>query len=207
RNEVQKDLAAKFGTSMTVKAEDVAVGLSAAEKETIKDLEARMARTEARRRKWGKIQALYDVGPPPPTHLLIRGSEQSPGAEVAPGFLRVLCRSDAQAIVRGRAPHEGTSGRRTALARWLTDASSPASSLLARVMVNRVWKHLLGRGIVPTAENFGVQGQPPTHPELLEWLSCELVDNGWRIKPLIRLIVRSTVYRQASRRDQTVGDS
>jgi hypothetical protein len=175
-----------------------------AEKEAAKALEAQVAQTEARRRKWGKIQALYDVGPPPPTHLLIRGSEQSPGAEVAPGFLRVLCRSDAEAIARPRAPSEGTSGRRTALARWLTDPGSPASSLLARVMVNRVWKHLFGQGIVPTPENFGVQGQPPSHPELLEWLSCELVAHGWRIKPLIRLIMSSSVYRQASRRDKSL---
>jgi hypothetical protein len=174
------------------------------EKEAATALEAQVAQTEARRRKWGKIQALYDVGPPPQTHLLIRGSEQSPGAEVAPGFLRVLCRSDAEAIARSRAPYEGTSGRRTALAHWLTEAGSPASSLLARVMVNRVWKHLFGQGIVPTPENFGAQGQPPTHPELLEWLSCELVAHGWRIKPLIRLIMRSSVYRQASRRDKTL---
>ena len=207
RNEVQKYLAAKFGSSLAIKAEEVTAGLNAGEKESIKALEARVAATEARRRKWGKIQALYDVGPPPPTHLLIRGSEQSPGAEVAPGFLRVLCRSDAEAIVRTRAPHEGTSGRRTALARWLTEAGSPASSLAARVMVNRVWKHLFGQGIVPTPENFGAQGQPPTHPELLEWLSCELVANGWRIKPVIRLIMSSTVYRQASRREKTLAES
>ncbi len=74
-------------------------------------------------------------------------------------------------------------------------------------MVNRIWKHLFGRGIVPTPDNFGVQGQPPTHPELLEWLSSELVDNGWRIKPLIRLMMTSTAYRQASRRDITAAHS
>jgi mono/diheme cytochrome c family protein len=207
RNEVQKYLAAKFGASLTIQAEAVTAGLSAEEKATVTELEARVAATEARRRKWGKIQALTDVGPPPPTHLLIRGSELSPGAEVRPGFLRVLCRSDAEALVRTRPPHAGTSGRRTALARWLTEAGSPASALVARVMVNRVWKHLFGQGIVPTPENFGVQGQPPTHPELLEWLSCELVDNGWRIKPLIRLIMSSTVYRQASRRDPSLAES
>jgi hypothetical protein len=175
--------------------------LTSAEKEAARTVEALLAETAASRRTWGKIQALYDVGPPPPTYFLVRGSEQSPGVDVQPGFLRVLCRSDDQAAAAARAPHDGTSGRRTALARWLTGTESPASALLARVMVNRIWQHLFGRGLVPTPDNFGVQGQPPTHPELLEWLSCELVVGGWRIKPLIKLIVTSTAYRQASRRD------
>jgi len=91
-----------------------------------------------------------------------------------------------------------TSGRRTALARWLTDPVSPASALLARVMVNRIWQHLFGQGIVPTSENFGRNGLPPTHPQLLEWLSDEFVVSGWRIKPLIKLMVMSSVYRQTS---------
>jgi hypothetical protein len=71
-------------------------------------------------------------------------------------------------------------------------------------MVNRLWQHVFGRGIVPTPDNFGAQGQPPTHPELLEWLSSEFVSSGWRIKPLLRSMVCSTAYRQASRRDPTL---
>ena len=114
----------------------------------------------------------------------MRGNEQSPGPEVPPGFLRVLVRSTPTLWRRPLAPFDGTSGRRTALARWLTRTDSPASALLARVMVNRIWKQLFGQGIVPTPDNFGVQGQRPTHPELLEWLSAEFVANGWRIKPL-----------------------
>ncbi len=161
----------------------------------------RIRATEARRRKWSKIQALYDVGPPPPTHLLLRGNEQTPGPEMSPGFLSVLCASDDAAIATPSPPFEGTSGRRAALARWLTQPGSPSSALLARVMVNRVWTHLFGEGIVPTQDNFGIQGQPPTHPELLEWLSSELVASGWRLKPLIRLMTISTAYRQASRRE------
>ena len=84
------------------------------------------------------------------------------------------------------------------LARWLTRPGSPSSALLARVFVNRIWAHLFGEGIVPTQDNFGAQGQPPTHPELLEWLSSELVAGGWRLKPIIRRITLSTAYRQAS---------
>ena len=72
-------------------------------------------------------------------------------------------------------------------------------------MVNRIWKQLFGQGIVPTPDNFGVQGQRPTHPELLEWLSGEFVDGGWRIKPLVKLMMTSTAYRQASHRDSSAG--
>jgi hypothetical protein len=83
----------------------------------------------------------------------------------------------------------------------LTKPDSPASVLLARVMVNRIWQQLYGRGIVPTPDNFGAQGQSPTHPELLEWLSNRFVEDGWRIKPLVKLMMTATAYRQASHRD------
>jgi mono/diheme cytochrome c family protein len=167
----------------------------------IKALEAKIRTTESSRRKVAKIQALYDVGSPPRSQLLLRGNEQSPGPEVQPGFLRVLCENDTEALAAARPPYEGATGRRTALARWLTDPKSPASALVARVIVNRIWKQLFGEGLVPTLDNFGAQGQSPTHPELLEWLSCKLVESGWPLKPLIRLLVTSRVYRQASRGD------
>jgi hypothetical protein len=95
-------------------------------------------------------------------------------------------------------PFPDTSGRRLALARWLTARDSRAAGLVARVMVNRIWQHLFQTGIVPTPENFGPVGAAPTHPQLLEWLSAEFVDSGWKIKPLIRRIVCSSVYRQAA---------
>src|SRR5207248_1895056 len=87
-----------------------------------------------------------------------------------------------------------------ALAEWLSRPGSRASALLARVMVNRLWQHLYGQGLVPTAENFGRSGEPPTHPELLEWLSAEFAHSGWRIKPMLKLMMTSSAYRQASRR-------
>ena len=107
RTEVQKYLAEKFAASLKVTPEQVAAELSDAERATVKKLEAEIAAAEARRIKWGKIQALYDVGPPPPTHLLLRGSEQTPGAEVQPGFLRVLCRGEADALGRSRTAGRG----------------------------------------------------------------------------------------------------
>ena len=88
-----------------------------------------------------------------------------------------------------------TSGYRLAFARWLT---SPDHPLTARVMVNRVWQHHFGRGIVETQDNFGRQGKPPTHPRLLDWLAVEFMRQGWSIKKLHKLIMTSTAYRQSS---------
>jgi hypothetical protein len=92
----------------------------------------------------------------------------------------------------------GSTGRRLALARWLIDLDSPASALVARVWVNRIWQHLFGQGLVETSDNFGLSGSGATHPELLDWLASELIRQGWRTKPIIRLIMNSTAYRQDS---------
>jgi cytochrome c553 len=201
RNEVQKHLAEKFTGLLSIKPEEVAAALTESERGTVADLESRVATANAGRRSWGKIQALVDLGPPPATYLLIRGDHLTPGPEVAPGFLRVLSRSEGDALASTSPPTEGTSGRRLALARWLTAPDTPASALLARVMVNRLWGQLFGRGIVSTPENFGAQGERPTHPELLDWLSGQFIDGGWRVKPLLRAMLVSDAYRQASRRE------
>src|SRR5438270_7814057 len=92
-----------------------------------------------------------------------------------------------------------STGRRTALARWLTRPDNP---LTPRVLVNRLWQYHFGRGIVGTASDFGRLGERPSHPELLDWLATEFVARGWRWKPLHRLILTSATYRQASRRDR-----
>ena len=90
----------------------------------------------------------------------------------------------------------GHLANRLGLARWL---ASPENPLTARVAVNRIWQHHFGQGLVKTAENFGIQGEPPSHPELLDWLATELIRTGWDIKAMHRLIVTSATYRQASR--------
>jgi hypothetical protein len=194
RNAVQKYLAAKLGPSLRVSPEQVSAALSPEQRKAVGKLAEDIAALQRGRRRFGKLQALYDVGPPPPTFLLKRGDFKSPGREVEPGFPEVLCDTSPHSA----GPAGQTSGRRKALADWLTARDSRAAALLSRVMVNRIWQHLFGRGIVATPENFGQSGEPPTHPELLEWLSGEYVRRGWRIKPMIRLLMISAAYRQAS---------
>lgn len=198
RNEIQKYLAGKFEQSLKVTPAEIASAMPAAERKTAERLEQQLAHLAGQRRTWGKIQALFDVGPPPPTHFLKRGNHDSPRGEVQPGFLRALTDSGKPIAIPAPAP-PGSSGRRLALAQWLTQPDSRASALLARVLVNRLWQHLFGDGLVPTPENFGLSGEPPTHPELLEWLASEFAAQGWRIKPMIRLLMTSAAYRQASR--------
>jgi hypothetical protein len=91
-----------------------------------------------------------------------------------------------------------TSGRRLALARWLNEPGTPANGLVLRVRVNRVWMHLFGRGLVETCDNLGLTGARATHPELLDWLACEFAAGGGRLKPLLKLLMTSTAYRQAA---------
>ena len=95
-------------------------------------------------------------------------------------------------------PQAPEAQRRAALARWIAD---PANPLPARVMVNRVWHYHFGRGIVATPSDFGFNGAPPSHPELLDWLASTYIAGGWRLKPIHRLIVTSAAYRQSSRLD------
>ncbi len=153
----------------------------------------------AQKRRVGRIQAMYDVGPAPVTHLLKRGQFETPGAVVQAGFLSVLCDSPGDAVVHSQPTSETDSGRRLAFARWVTQKDSRAAALVARVYVNRIWQHLFGEGLVPTPDNFGVQGEAPTHPELLEWLTAEFQGPaGWRIKPLVRAILLSRAYQQSS---------
>ncbi len=119
------------------------------------------------------------------TRIHLRGEYQQPGDEVEPGTPAVLPPLERR----------GARADRLDLARWLVD---PANPLTARVTVNHVWQHLFGRGLVATVDNFGLLGEPPSHPELLDYLATEFVQLGWSRKKLIRLIVTSATYRQSS---------
>ncbi|HUG69247.1 MAG TPA: PSD1 and planctomycete cytochrome C domain-containing protein [Pirellulaceae bacterium] len=125
---------------------------------------------------------------------------------VAPeGFLQVLMRVDSQETADPTAhwkhsppADSSTSLRRRAVADWIADPEHGAGHLLARVIVNRLWQQHLGHGIVGTPNDFGFQGERPTHPELLDWLASELIRNEWRLKPIRKLMMTSSVYRQDS---------
>ncbi len=129
---------------------------------------------------------------PEPIYLLKRGDVMRRGEEVSPGALSCLPGLSAELALD---PKEGEPGRRLALARWITDPKNP---LTPRVLVNRLWQHHFGQGIVATPSDLGRNGAAPTHPELLDFLADELKAGGWRLKRLHRMMVTSYAYRQAS---------
>lgn len=142
-----------------------------------------------------KVQCLTEIpGQIPPTKLFARGDFNQPRQEVAPGELAVL---NGGGFSITPEPARPTSGRRLAYARHLTDGKHP---LVARVLVNRFWLNLFGRGLVATPGDFGMLGERPSHPELLDWLADDFIERGWKLKPLVREIVLSTAYRQSSAR-------
>ena len=132
------------------------------------------------------------------TFYLTRGDTNQKRGEAKQSFMQALMRSDKKEKQWQVPAPKGArySNRRLSFARWLTDIDKGAGHLAARVMVNRLWQHHLGRGIVQTPNDFGVQGVRPTHPELLDYLATELIKNGWRLKPIHKLIMKSQVYLQ-----------
>jgi hypothetical protein len=133
------------------------------------------------------------------TYFLQRGDPNQKRGVATQGFLTVLERKGKDEAYWRATPPLGwkrTSFRRAGLARWLTDSDNGAGHLAARVIVNRLWQHHFGRGLVATPNDFGAQGEPPTHPELLDWLADDLIRHGWRLKRLHELLVTSAVYRQ-----------
>ena len=135
------------------------------------------------------VQSVTDVGPVAPETTIPGKRNAEP---VAPGPLSVL---DAGPLHVPPSPSSQTTGRRTALAQWIT---SPDNPLASRVLANRLWQHHFGRGLSETPSDFGHLGQVPSHPELLDHLACELLDHGWSMKRLHRQMVTSATYRQAS---------
>ncbi len=132
----------------------------------------------------------------PVTHVLLRGDHDRPGEIVEPGFPSAIAGHSLPApLPIDRYKRHPTRGRRLTLAKWI---ASPENPLTARVMVNRIWRHHFGRGIVETPSDFGRNGARPTHPELLDWLATAFVERAWSVKAMHRLILNSNTYRQAS---------
>ncbi|MEE2943107.1 MAG: DUF1553 domain-containing protein [Verrucomicrobiota bacterium] len=133
----------------------------------------------------------------PASAIFFRGNPNSPGDKVMPGELAALTQTGLTPSLPLNEPSRATTGRRIAYARHLTNGRHP---LTARVFVNRVWQHHFGRGIVDTPGDFGLNGEPPSHPNLLDWLATDFVKHGWDQKRLHRMILLSTVYQQSAKR-------
>jgi hypothetical protein len=202
RTPAQKRLAQGLQTSLRVTWEEVAAAVVA---DT-----ASHARREALKRAIHEIERTL---PRPPAHamalvdkkskesdtfVLRRGDYQNRGPKVAPRPPGVILASqpDSAFTTSSIVPASEKTGRRAALARWLARPDNP---LTARVIVNRLWQYHFGRGIVASSNDLGVRGEPPSHPELLDWLAAQLIASGWQLKPLHRLMVTSAAYRQSSR--------
>lgn len=160
-----------------------AIGKARYEALKLKELSEKLKKLDERFPRREGVMTLEDSGERRPTHVRIRGNWSDLGEAVPAG---------TPASLPPLPP--GPRGRR-ALAEWLVSRDNP---LVARVTVNRLWQELFGRGLVRTSEDFGAQGEQPTHPELLDWLASEFQDSGWRIKRMVRLLVTSATYRQTS---------
>ncbi len=149
----------------------------------------------------GFVMGLTEMlGKVPESRFFNRGDHDQPKQPVTPGELGILATADIEPL-KPVALKTGSSGRRLAYAQWLTSGKHP---LVARVLVNRFWLHHMGRGIVNTPGDFGHQGERPTHPALLDWLADEFMQGGWKLKPLHRLILLSSAYRQSSTHDASL---
>ena len=195
RSGVQKYLLEKFEASVKVEQAEL--------EERFEDFKTQAGKIKKaidaakdRLRPEPKIRALFDMGgEPTPTHLLRRADYLNPGPLVRPGVPSVLRDGIAPYQLIKPPWKTDTSGRRLALARWLVQPNHP---LTARVMVNRIWQHHFGTGLVATPGDFGHTGARPSHPELLDWLATEFVHQGWSLKAMHKLIMTSAAYRQSS---------
>lgn len=192
RTSLQQQLAFQMMRYIRPKLGGLADNLKGPKKERYETLEKQLA--EFDQLKPAALPTAMTVidaaGPAPATHRLAVGDHRKPLEEVQPGFPAFLGNSEPAIAPRG-----SSSGRRAALADWLCRADHP---LTARVMVNRIWQHHFGEGIVATPNDFGAMGQPASHPELLDWLAVEFVERGWSVKEMHRLMVTSATYRQSS---------
>ena len=145
-----------------------------------------------------QVLCVKEHGPTPkPTHVLVRGNAHAEAAEVQPEFPKVL--GFAPPKLPEQSPFENSTGRRRVLADWIASGKNP---LTARVMVNRIWQHHFGRGIVRSANDFGMKGAAPTLPHLLDWLAATFVEDGWRIKRLHKRILMSEAYQRSYSTDK-----
>lgn len=198
RSPIQKQLVKDAQTLIKVTWDEILAELTPEQKHKRDALRQQKHTLEAQLPIPKQITVVTDKGEAPPTYVLIRGEVHDKGPRVGPAVPRVL---------RDRAPMPTPSGDRPSrleLAQWLTD---PANPLPSRVIVNRIWQHNLGSGIVTTPNDFGRRGARPTHPALLDWLAGELIRDGWHLKHVQRLILTSAAYRHSTARKRLQGEA
>lgn len=194
RTPMQRQIAAMAARQTTAMDDQAHTRLKEGDKRRYQELRNVLDELEYFRPKsLPRLMGMQDVsGGAPSTYVLDVGIWNRPKQEVSPGVPKILGGySDASPSLASAA----TTGRRSALAHWLTRKDHP---LTARVVVNRIWQQHFGKGIVETPNDFGAMGQPPTHPELLDYLATELVECNWSLKHIHKLIVSSATYRQSS---------
>lgn len=201
-NPQARELARKYAKELSTADKDYLGCVTELERSEWNDLErALKAAEQAKPKPLPTALAFADFGPAPrETFLMSRGDFRARSERVELGFLTALTRgkapSDYWMRARAERRREDSTQQRRAVAEWMTDLEHGAGALAARVIVNRVWQHHFGEGLVRTVNDFGRRSEPPTHPELLEWLTHEFVKGGWKLKPLHRLIMTSSIYRQ-----------
>jgi cytochrome c553 len=195
RTDGQKLNATQVEKTLSIDAKELYAALSQEDKVRHDQLSAKVKELEDQRPEpYASAMSVTEPGrEATPSYFLHRGSPGQKGSAMKPGVLTVASRSD---LSFPEPPSDATtSWRRRGFAEWLASSENP---LTARVMVNRIWQHHFGEGIVRTPNNFGKMGERPTHPELLDWLATEFVQKGWSVKAIHRLILNSETYQMAS---------
>ncbi len=195
RSPLQKQIAAMVEKQVNIRIGDVSKSMKPVEKVQWEQLRNKLSElSKDKPADPPRAMAMTDLPVSPPTKLLKRGNWRNPGEELKPGYISTIDNRDAML----KATTQGTPGRRAALAHWVVSKDNP---LTARVIVNRLWQHHFGKGLVSTSSDFGATGDRPTHPELLDWLAAECMAKGWSLKHIHRLIVTSHAYRQSAKSD------
>lgn len=194
----QQEIVGETARLVNVSAKEIADALDASEKTKHARLREQLKQFDSKKpAPLANAMGLQDAGSTPPkTFLLVRGEITNRADEVAPGMPIILRPDHKPAAAHIVSPLPDSTGRRSTLARWIASDDNP---LTARVLVNRLWQHHFGRGLVHTASDFGVRGEQPTHQELLDWLANDFVKNGWSIKQMHKLILQSATYQQSTK--------
>ncbi|MCW5978850.1 MAG: DUF1553 domain-containing protein [Bryobacteraceae bacterium] len=195
RTEGQQLNAEQIEKTLVVKEQEILASMSEAERERRAEINRELEALDARMpAPYPTARAIGEEDREPlPSYFLHRGAPDMKGSLMAPGILTVAWNGEYE--FPAAPPDARSSFRRRGFAEWV---ASPENPLTARVMVNRIWQHHFGEGIVRTPSNFGKTGQPPSHPELLDWLATEFIRSGWSVKAMHRLMLSSNAYRMAS---------